>query len=62
MQMKLPNTARERERERENNNNIKQKREGGKKNARRKHTPKLSCNRYLVYSGTTAGNRADTGW
>jgi hypothetical protein len=64
--MKMTNTPkeRERERERENNNNNKQTNkqgEGGKKNARRKHTPQLSCNRYLGYSGTTAGNRANTG-
>jgi hypothetical protein len=67
--MKMTNTVcvreRERERERERTTTTtttNKQGEGGKKNALRKHTPKLSCNRYLGYSGTTAGNRANTGW
>jgi hypothetical protein len=59
--MKMTDTEREREREQQQQTTNRQG-EGGKKNARRKHTPKLSCNRYLGYSGTTAGNRANTGW
>jgi hypothetical protein len=56
--MKMTNTARERERTTTTN----KQGEGGKKNDRRKHTPKLSRNKYLGYSGTMAGNRANTGW